>query len=71
MHFDIVLLGLLNKIFNTEGADEDDVAIIESVKSKIKATGYKRINPVNLRHPLRGNDLYDALQKLDDNLLGD
>ena len=71
LHFDIVLLGLLNKIFNTEGADEDDVAIIESVKSKIKATGYKRINPVNLRHPLRGNDLYDALQKLDDNLLGD
>jgi len=71
LHFDIVLLGLLNKIFSSEGADENDVAIIDSVKSKIKSTGYKRINPVNLRHPLRGNDLYDALQNLDDNLLGD
>ena len=71
LHFDIVLLGLLNNIFSLEGADENDVAIIESVKSKIKSTGYKRINPVNLRHPLRGNALYDALQMLDDNLLGD
>jgi nicotinamide-nucleotide amidase len=71
LHFDIVLLGLLNKIFSSEGADENDVAIIDSVKSKIKSTGYKRINPVNLRHPLRGNGLYDALQNLDDNLLGD
>ena len=70
MHFDIVLLGLLNNIFSNEGADEDDVAIIDSVKSKIKATGYKRINPVNLDHPLRGNALYDALQILD-NLLGE
>ena len=71
LHFDIVLLGLLNNIFSNEGADENDVAIIDSVKSKIKSTGYKRINPVNLRHPLRGNGLYDALQNLDDNLLGD
>ena len=71
LHFDIVLLGLLNNIFSLEGADENDVAIIDSVKSKIKSTGYKRINPVNLRHPLRGNALYDALQMLDDNLLGD
>ena len=70
LHFDIVLLGLLNNIFSNEGADEDDVAIIDSVKSKIKATGYKRINPVNLDHPLRGNALYDALQILD-NLLGE
>jgi nicotinamide-nucleotide amidase len=70
LHFDIVLLGLLNNIFSNEGADEDDVAIIDSVKSKIKATGYKRINPVNLDHPLRGNGLYDALQILD-NLLGE
>ena len=70
LHFDIVLLGLLNNIFSNEGADENDVAIIDSVKSKIKATGYKRINPVNLNHPLRGNGLYDSLQILD-NLLGE
>jgi len=73
LHFDIVLLTLLSPSASVDngfaGASEDDLKIIEAVKSKIRSTGYKRINPVNLDHPIKGNALYDALQNLDDKLL--
>ena len=48
---------------------EDDLKIVENVKSRIRSTGYKRVNPVNLNHPVRGNELYSALQNLDNKLL--
>ena len=73
LHFDIVLLTLLSPSASVDngfaGASEDDLKIIEAVKSRIRSTGYKRINPVNLDHPIKGNALYDALQNLDDKLL--
>ena len=73
LHFDIVLLSLLHPSHSVfkgfENASEEDNKIIESVKSKIKGTVFKRLNPVNLDHPIRGSALYQALSKLDDKLL--
>jgi len=68
LQFDIVLYSL---IFNLDlgKPTKTDKKIIDSVKSRIKSTAYKRINPVNLDHPIRGRAFYDALQNLDDKLL--
>jgi hypothetical protein len=47
----------------------EDLKIVDNVKARIRSTGYKRVNPVNFDHPVRGNELYSALQNLDDKLL--
>ena len=65
----MVLFGLLSELETELRPSDDDLAIVENVKTRIRSTGYKRINPVNFDHPVRGNELYSALQNLDDKLL--
>ncbi len=69
LQFDLVLFGLLSELETELRPSDDDLAIVENVKTRIRSTGYKRINPVNFDHPVRGNELYSALQNLDDKLL--
>ena len=69
LQFDLVLFGLLSELETELRPSDDDLAIVDNVKTRIRSTGYKRVNPVNLNHPVRGNELYSALQNLDDNLL--
>lgn len=69
LQFDLVLYGLLSELETELRPSADDLAIVENVKARIRSTGYKRINPVNLNHPVRGNELYSALSNLDDKLL--
>ncbi len=69
LQFDLVLFGLLSELETMVNPSEDDLKIVENVKSRIRSTGYKRVNPVNLNHPVRGNELYSALQNLDNKLL--
>ena len=69
LQFDLVLFGLLSELETELRPSDDDLAIVENVKTRIRSTGYKRVNPVNLNHPVRGNELYSALQNLDDKLL--
>ena len=69
LQFDLVLFGLLSELETELRPSEDDLQIIKNVKTRIMSTGYKRLNPVNLNHPVRGNELYSALQNLDDKLL--
>jgi len=73
LQFDIVLLSLLHPSQSVDSkfanASDEDNKIIEAVKSKIKGTVFKRLNPVNLSHPIRGDALYSALSKLDNKLL--
>lgn len=71
LEFDIVLYALLNNIFAEEGSDNEDIIKFNAIKDKVRQTVYKRINPVNLDHPIKGSALYDALQNLDDNLIGE
>ena len=71
LEFDIVLYALLNNIFAEEGSDNEDTIKFNAIKDKVRQTVYKRINPVNLDHPIKGSALYDALQNLDDNLIGE
>lgn len=68
LQFDLVLFGLLSELDTMVNPSEDDIKIVENVKSRIRSTGYKRVNPVNLNHPVRGNELYSALQNLDNKL---
>ena len=68
LQFDLVLLGFLAAMEHGF-PDAEDLKIVEAVKTRIKSTGYKRINPVNFNHPIRGNELYRALQNLDNKLL--
>ena len=69
LQFDLVLFGLLSELETELRPSDDDLAIVDNVKTRIRSTGYKRVNPVNLNHPVRGNELYSALQNLDDKLL--
>ena len=69
LQFDLVLFGLLSQMESQVKPSVEDFKIIDNVKTRIRSTGYKRINPVNLDHPVRGNELYSALQNLDDKLL--
>ena len=69
LQFDLVLLGLLSELETELRPSDNDLAIVDNVKTRIMSTGYKRVNPVNLNHPVRGNELYSALQNLDDKLL--
>ena len=69
LQFDLVLFGLLSEMETQVKPSVDDLKIVDNVKARIKSTGYKRVNPVNLDHPVRGNELYSALSNLDDKLL--
>ena len=69
LQFDLVLFGLLSELETELRPSDNDLAIVDNVKTRIMSTGYKRVNPVNLNHPVRGNELYSALQNLDDKLL--
>ena len=69
LQFDLVLFGLLSELETEIRPSADDLKIVDNVKTRIMSTGYKRVNPVNLNHPVRGNELYSALQNLDDKLL--
>jgi nicotinamide-nucleotide amidase len=69
LQFDLVLFGLLSEMETQVKPSVDDLKIVDNVKARIRSTGYKRVNPVNLDHPVRGNELYSALHNLDDKLL--
>lgn len=68
LQFDLVLLGIL-AIMEYGTPSAEDLRVVEMVKTKVKSTGYKRVNPVNFNHPLTGSTLYSALSNLDDKLL--
>ena len=68
LQFDLVLLGILADMEHGTPSAED-LEVVEMVKTKVKSTGYKRVNPANFNHPLVGNTLYSALSNLDDKLL--
>ena len=51
LEFDIALFTLIKNLSLTN-ATEADLKIIESVKSRVRSTVYKRNNPYNLPHPM-------------------
>lgn len=51
LEFDIALFTLI-KGLNLDTATQEDLAIINNVKQRIKNTAYKRANPYNLEHPM-------------------
>ena len=69
LQFDLILFGLLSEMETQVKPSAEDLKIVDNVKARIRSTGYKRVNPVNFDHPVRGNELYSALQNLDDKLL--
>ena len=69
LQFDLVLFGLLSEMETQVKPSAEDLKIVDNVKARIRSTGYKRVNPVNFDHPVRGNELYSALHNLDDKLL--
>jgi len=68
LQFDLILFGLLSEMETQVKPSAEDLKIVDNVKARIRSTGYKRVNPVNFDHPVRGNELYSALQNLDDKL---
>ncbi|MDA8842058.1 NAD(+) synthase [bacterium] len=70
LEFDIALFSLLRSWDNTHDNLEKggrDESIVENVKQRIASTTFKRLNPVNLNHPL-DQDRYSDLERLDDKL---
>lgn len=51
LEFDVALFTLIKNL-SLEGATDQDLAIIDSVKSRVRNTMYKRNNPYNLPHPM-------------------
>lgn len=66
LEFDIVLLTLMLGGSNSQQSDRDR-EIINSVKSKINTTVFKRSNPVNITHP-QFPERFNKLQELEFNL---
>lgn len=69
LEFDIALFSLLRSWEDVhKNLDNDrDKSIVDNVKQRIASTTFKRINPVNLTHPLDQNR-YSDLERLDDKL---
>ena len=63
LEFDVALFTLIKNL-SLEGATDQDLAIIESVKSRVRNTMYKRNNPYNLSHPMYSSR-FDELNMLD------
>jgi nicotinamide-nucleotide amidase len=51
LEFDIALFTLIKNL-SLADATESDLNIIDSVKSRVRNSGYKRSNPYNLLHPM-------------------
>jgi nicotinamide-nucleotide amidase len=51
LEFDIALFVLIKNL-SLEGADENDIKIIDNVKQRVRNTAFKRANPYNLAHPM-------------------
>jgi nicotinamide-nucleotide amidase len=51
LEFDIALFVLIKNL-SLEGADENDIKIIDNVKQRVRNTAFKRANPYNLSHPM-------------------
>lgn len=51
LEFDVALFTLIKNL-SLEGADENDIKIIENVKQRVRNTAFKRANPYNLAHPM-------------------
>ena len=51
LEFDIALFTLIKNL-SLANATESDLKIIDSVKSRVRNSGYKRSNPYNLLHPM-------------------
>lgn len=66
LEFDLVLAALISDD-KLEASTERDSRVIDTVKSRIKSTSFKRSNPLNFRHPLDQYRL-DALANLDKTL---
>ena len=63
LEFDIALLTMIRGGINLDELDESDRQIIESVAKRVSSTAYKRVNPLNLDHPVF--DRFADLEKLD------
>lgn len=63
---DLVLLDLLHEHnINTGDATEEDRKIFKLVKHRVKNSAFKRVNPVNVSHPVCGDWRYQQLAQLD------
>jgi len=69
LEFDIALFSLLRSwdIVHDNLESGKDKAIVDNVKQRIASTTFKRLNPVNLTHPL-DQSRYSDLERLDDKL---
>lgn len=63
LEFDIALLTLIRSNVKLDELDDADRSIVEAVISRVSGTAYKRVNPLNLDHPVF--DRFSDLEKLD------
>lgn len=63
LEFDIALLTLIRGGVKLNELDDADRSIVEAVISRVSGTAYKRVNPLNLNHPVF--DRFSDLEKLD------
>lgn len=63
LEFDIALLTLIRGGINLDELDEADKRVVEAVANRVRGTAYKRVNPLNLDHPVF--DRFADLEKLD------
>ena len=63
LEFDIALLTLIRSNVKLNELDDADRSIVEAVISRVSGTAYKRVNPLNLNHPVF--DRFSDLEKLD------
>ena len=63
LEFDIALLTLIRSNVKLNELDDADRSIVEAVISRVSGTAYKRVNPLNLDHPVF--DRFSDLEKLD------
>jgi NAD+ synthase len=64
LEFDIALFSLMRGGVELDRLDDTDKRIVDAVASRVSGTTYKRINPLNLDHPLY-SDRFDNLSNLD------
>ena len=63
LEFDIALLTLIRGGVKLDELDDADRSIVEAVINRVSGTAYKRVNPLNLNHPVF--DRFSDLEKLD------
>jgi NAD+ synthase len=64
LEFDIALLTMISGSIDLDRLDDADRKIVDAVASRVRSTTYKRVNPLNLDHPVY-TDRFDKLSNLD------